>query len=146
MSRKDARQDEWDARFGKPQKLRRQRGGGLNQGLTLILLGIGLPLVTFFLQVDGALRFSAREQVFERTLTPNEKQEIRAAVTRHQAKLDAVERVVEKIKEKYRGEIGEGYDRDVWVVTIKEGLAIPYKYVLAVGALILLVGVGRLFA
>ena len=143
MSRKDARRDEWDARFG-AQKVGRPRGGGLNRGLALMLIGAGLPLVTFFLQVDGALRFSSRDQIFERTLTPAEKQEIRAAVAKQQAKLDTVQRIVEKIKEKYRGETGAGYERDVWVVSIKEGLAIPYKYVLALGALIFLVGLGRL--
>ena len=52
--------------------------------------------------------------------------------------------IVEKIKEKYRGETGASYDRDVWVVHVKEGLAIPYKYVLALGGLLVLVGVGKL--
>jgi hypothetical protein len=143
MSRKDARQDEWDARFA-PEKVRRFRGAGRSQGLTLMLLGVGIPLVLFFVQVDGVLRFSTQDKVFERTLTSAEQQEIRAAVVQHQAKLDTIQKAVEKIKEKYRGETGASYEQDVWVVHVKDGLAIPYKYVLALGALLFLVGLGKL--
>jgi nitrogen regulatory protein PII len=144
MSRKDARRDEWDARY-MPGKPRRSWGGGRSQGLTLMLIAVGIPLVAFFIQVDGALRFSTQDKVFERTLTAAEQQEIHAAVLKYQAKLDTVQQIVETIKEKYRGETGESYDRDVWVVHVKEGLAIPYKYVLALGALLFLVGLGKLF-
>ncbi len=143
MSRKDARRDEWDARFA-PQKVRRMRGAGLNQGLTLIILALGIPLVTFFIQVDGALRVSTRDKVFERTLTAAEQEEIRAVIAKQQAKLDTIQKAVEKIKEKYRGETGASYERDVWIVHVKEGLAIPYKYVLALGALLFVVGLVRL--
>ena len=143
MSRKDARRDEWDARFA-PDKVRRPRGAGRSQGLALMLLGVGIPLVVFFIQVDGAVRFSTQDKVFERTLTSAEQQEIRAAIVEHQAKLDTVQKAVEKIKEKYRGETGASYDRDVWVVHVEDGLAIPYKYVLALGALLFLVGLGKL--
>ena len=143
MSRKDARRDEWDARFA-PDKVRRPRRAWRSQGLSLMLLAVGIPLVVFFIQVDGAVRFSTQDKVFERTLTSDEQQEIRAAVAEHQAKLDNVQKIVEKIKEKYRGETGASYDRDVWVVHVKDGLAIPYKYVLALGALLFLVGLGKL--
>jgi hypothetical protein len=142
-TRKDVRKDEWDARFA-PAKPRRFRGAGHSQGFTLMLLGIGLPLVLFFIQVDGALRFSTRDQIFERTLTTAEQQEIHEAIVKHQAKLGTIERVVETIKQKYRGETGASYDRDVWVVHVKDGLAVPYKYVLALGGLLFLVGVGKL--
>lgn len=143
MSRKDARRDEWDARYA-PEKVRRTWGAGRQQGLMLMILAVGIPLVVFFIQVDGAVRFSTRDKVFERTLTSAEQQEIHAAVVKHQAKLDTIQKIVEKIKETYRGETGASYDRDVWVVHVKEGLAIPYKYVLALGALLFLVGLGRL--
>jgi len=143
MSRKDARRDEWDARYA-PEKVRRPRGAGRSQGLTLMLLAVGIPLVVFFIQVDGALRFSTQDKVFERTLTSAEQQEIHQAVVNERAKLDTVQKVVEKIKEKYRGETGESYDRDVWVVHVKDGLAIPYKYVLALGGLLFFVGLGKL--
>jgi hypothetical protein len=142
-NRKDVRRDEWDAR-NVPAKAKRQLGAGRSQGLTLMLLGIGIPLIVFFIQVDGAVRFSTQDKVFERTLTSAEQQEIRAAIVAHRAKLDAVQRIVEKIKEGYRGETGASYDRDVWVVHVKEGLAVPFKYVLAVGALFFLVGIGKL--
>ena len=122
----------------------RRRGSGRNQGIMLILLAVGIPLVVFFLQEDGALRFSNTDRVFERTLTQAEKQEIQAAVNKHKAKLDKIQRVIEEVKEKYRGETGESYDRDVWVVHVKEGLAIPFKYVLAFGAILFLIGIGKL--
>ncbi len=141
-TRKDARRDEWDARF--VEKPVRRRGSGRNQGIMLILLAIGIPLVVFSIQVDGALRFSSKDMVFERTLTAAEHQEIRAAIDKHKANLDTVQRIVEEIKETYRGETGASYERDAWVVHVKEGLAIPFKYVLGLGALLFLVGIGKL--
>jgi len=109
-----------------------------------MLIAAGLPLVVFFLQTDGALRFYQQDKVFERTLTPQEKQEIRAAVAGHKAKLDTIQRIVEEIKETYRDETGAAYDRDMWVVHVKEGLAIPFKYVLGLGAILFLAGIGKL--
>ena len=141
MPKKD---DQWDARFMREAKTRRWGGSGRSQGLLLMLVAVGIPLVVFFLQEDGALRFSNTDRVFERTLTPAEKQEIQAAVDKHKAKLDKIQRVIEEVKEKYRGETGESYDRDVWVVHVKEGLAIPFKYVLAFGAILFLIGIGKL--
>jgi hypothetical protein len=142
-TRKEARRDEWDARRA-PEKVRRPRGAARNQALTLMLLAVGIPLVTYFIQVDGAVRFWTQDKVFERTLTDDEQKEIRAAVAKNKAKLDTVQRIVETVKEKYRAETGESYDRDVWVVHVKEGLAIPFKYILAFGALLFLVGLGKL--
>jgi hypothetical protein len=141
-TRKDARQDEWDARLP-PPKIRR-RGGGRNQGLLLMLVAIGIPLIVFFLQTDGALRFYEEDKVFERTLTPQEIQQIRTAIANHMMKLDTVQRVVEEIKETYRNETGASYERDMWVVHVKEGLAIPFKYVLGLGGIIFLIAVGKL--
>jgi hypothetical protein len=141
-TRKDARQDEWDARLPPPAK--RRRGAGRSQGLTLMLIAIGIPLVVFFIQTDGVLRFYEQDKVFERTLTPEEKQEIRTAISNHKMKLDTIQRVVEEIKETYRGETGASYERDSWVVHVKEGFAIPFKYVLGLGALLFLVGLGKL--
>lgn len=145
MSRKTARRDEWDARLMPEGKPPRRRGRGRNQGLTLMLLAVGIPLVLFFIQVDGVLRFSTEDKIYERALTAAEQQEIRAAIANEQAKLDTIQKVVEQIKEKYRSETGASYDRDVWVVHVKEGLAIPFKYVLALGALLFLIGLGKLF-
>jgi len=138
------KKDDWDARFAPEAKRTRWRGASRNQGLLLMLLAIGIPLVVFFIQVDGALRFSEQDKIFERTLTNAEQQEIRAAIDKHKAKLDTVQRIVEEIKETYRGETGASYERDVWVIHVKEGLAIPFKYVLAFGAILFLVGIGKL--
>jgi Tat protein secretion system quality control protein TatD with DNase activity len=109
-----------------------------------MLLAVGIPLVAFFIQVDGAVRFSKQDKIFERTLTAAEKQEIRAAIDARKARLDTIQRIIEEIKERYRNETGESYQRDAWVVHVKDGLAIPYRYVLALGALLFLVGIGKL--
>jgi len=143
FTRKEARRDEWDARNA-PGKPRRERGSRREVGLALMLLAVGVPLVAYFIQVDGAVRFSSVDKVFERTLTPDEQQEIRAAIDKHKAKLDTIQRIVEDVKERYRGETGASYERDVWVVHVKEGLAVPYKYILALGALLFLLGLGKL--
>jgi hypothetical protein len=142
-TRKEARRDEWDARLA-PGKPRRVRGSVRSQGLTLMLLGLGIPIVAFFIQTDGVLRYTTRDQIFERTLTSSEQGEIRAAIEKHKAKLDAVQRIVETVKERYRGQTGASYDRDVWVVHVKDGPAVPYTYVLAAGALLFLIGLGKL--
>ena len=138
------KKDDWDARYIPEAKRSRRRGGNRSQGLLLLLVAIGIPLVAFFFQVDGALRFYETDKVFERTLTQAEKQEIQAAVEKNKAKLDKIQRIIEEVKEKYRGETGESYDRDVWIVHIKEGLAIPFKYALAFGAILFLIGIGKL--
>jgi len=138
------KKDDWDARFAPEAKRTRQRGDGRSQGLLLMLIAIGIPLVVFFIQVDGALRFYETDKIFERTLTNAEQQEIRAAIDNHKAKLDTVQKIIEEIKETYRGETGASYERDVWVVHVKEGLAIPFKYVLALGAILFLIGIGKL--
>ncbi|MCX6568932.1 MAG: hypothetical protein NT147_07795 [Candidatus Aminicenantes bacterium] len=138
------KRDDWDARFAPEAKRSRRRGDSRSQGILLMLIAIGIPLVVFFIQVDGALRFSDQDKIFERTLTNAEQQEIRAAIDKHKAKLDAVQRLVEDIKESYRGETGASYERDVWVVHVKDGLAIPFKYVLAFGAILFLIGIGKL--
>lgn len=141
-TRKDARQDEFDAR--RLPEAKRRRGGDASQGLLLILLAIGIPFVVFFIQIDGALRFYEVDKVFERTLTAAEQQEIRVAIDKRKSGLDTMQKIVEEIKETYRGETGASYERDVWVVHVKEGFSIPYKYVLALGALLFLIGIGRL--
>lgn len=138
------KKDDWDARFAPEVKRTRRSGDCRSQGLLLMLLAIGIPLVVFFIQVDGALRFYETDKIFERTLTNAEQQEIRAAIDKHKAKLDTVQRIVEEIKETYRGETGASYERDVWVVHVKEGLAIPFKYILAFGAILFLIGIGKL--
>jgi hypothetical protein len=138
------KQDDWDARFAPEAKRRRRRSGGRTSGLLLMLIAIGIPLVVFFIQEDGALRFYETDKVFERTLTSEERQEIRQAIDKYKASLDKVQRVVEEVKQRYRGETGVSYERDVWVVHVKEGLAIPFKYVIAAGGLIFLIGIGRL--
>jgi hypothetical protein len=138
------KQDDWDARFAPEAKRRRRRGAGFGSGLLLMLIAIGIPLVAFFIQEDGALRFYEVDKIFERTLTSEERQEIRQAIDKYKASLDKVQRVVEEVKQRYRGETGVSYERDVWVVHVKEGLAIPFKYVIAVGALLFLIGVGKL--
>lgn len=58
------KRDDWDARFIPEAKTRRRGASGRSQGLLLILLAVGIPLVAFFLQEDGALRFYETDTVF----------------------------------------------------------------------------------
>jgi hypothetical protein len=135
--------DDWDARRLPPPRRPRIRRGR-RQGLLLILAAVGIPLAVFFFQDEGALRFSRSENVFERNITPTERREIRAAIDRYKARLDGIQKVVEEVKEKYRTEIGEGYYNERWIVRSKSGFAIPFKYFLALGAVLALVGIGKL--
>lgn len=133
---------DWNAKFAGYAKPRMSTGR--RQGLFIMLLAVGIPFVVFFFQKDGNIRITGKTQFFERTLTAKEKAEILLAVEKQRSNMDEVQRIVEEIKETYRSETGAGYERDMWVVHVKEGLAIPYKYVLGLGALLFLVGVGRL--
>jgi hypothetical protein len=135
--------DDWDARrLPLPRRPRVQRGW--RQGLVLILAAVGIPLAAFFFQDEGALRFARSENVFERNITPTERREIKDAIDRYKARLDGIRKVVEEVKERYRAEIGEGYYSERWIVHSKAGFAIPFKYVLALGAVLALVGIGKL--
>ena len=134
--------DEFDARFV-PEK-RPKLSEGRKQGLLWILLAVGLPLIVSLFQDQGALRFTKSEKIFERNITPRERQELREAVDQYRARLDTIQRVIEDVKAKYRGEIGEGYYSERWIVHDVEGFAIPFKYVLALGGLIALAGLAKL--
>lgn len=137
-----AKKDDWDARFI-PER-RRGISEGKKQGLLLLLAAVGIPLIVSFFQDDGALRFYPTERVFERTITPRESQEIKAAVARYKARLDGIERAVEEVKGRYRGMMGEGYTTERWVIHTVDGFAIPFKYFLAFGAVLALIGVAKL--
>lgn len=134
--------DDWDARTIPAKRPRFKEGR--RQGLLLILAAIGIPLIVFFFQDEGELRFYGSEKVFERNITPTERAEIRAAIDKQTARLDKIQRAIEEIKQKYRGQIGEGYYRERWVVHSKEGFAVPFKYFLALGGIIGLIGLGKL--
>ncbi len=135
-------QDEWDARF-KPYKKPRI-SEGRRQGLFLILLAMGIPLMAFFFQDDGELKVYGEHKIFERNVTPPERDAIKLEIEKYKAGLDRIQRIVEDVKEQYRAEIGEGYYQERWVVHSKDGLAIPFKYFLGLGALLLLIGLGKL--
>ncbi len=134
--------DEWDARTI-PLK-RRGISEGRKQGLLLLLVAVGIPLIVSFFQDDGALRFYPTERVFERTITPRESQEIKAAVDKYKAKLDGIQRAVEDVKQRYRGMMGEGYTTERWVIHTVDGFAVPFKYFLAFGAVLALIGIAKL--
>ena len=135
-------EDDWDARTIPKRKPRISEKR--KQGLLFLLIAVGIPLIVAFFQDRGALRFYPSERVFERTLTPRESLEIRAAVDRYKAKLDGIQRAVEDVKERYRGLMGEGYTTERWVVHTVDGFAIPFKYLLALGAVLALIGVAKL--
>ncbi len=117
---------------------------GRRQGLFIMLLALGIPVVVFFFQVDGEIRITGKTQFFERTLTAKEKAEILLAVENYKSGLDGIQKVVEGIKEKYRAGIGEDYYRDLWIVRVNDGFSLPYKYVLGLCGILFLVGVGKL--
>jgi hypothetical protein len=133
---------DWNARFAGYKKPRVSTGR--RQGLFVMLLAVGIPLVVFFFQVDGEIRITGKTQFFERTLTPREKAEILMAVEKHRSGMDEIQRIVEEVKEKYRAGIGEDYYRDLWVVRVNDGFSLPYKYVLGLCGILFLAGLGKL--
>lgn len=134
--------DDWDARFIPERK--RGLSEGRKQGLLLLLVAVGIPLIVSFFVDDGALRFYPSERVFERTITPRESQEIKAAVEKYRARLDGIQQAVEDVKARYRALMGEDYMTERWIIHTVDGFAIPFKYFLAFGAVLALIGVAKL--
>lgn len=130
---------EKDLRFKKRGVSERRRAG-----LLLILMGIGIPLILSFFQEEGEFRFFGKTRIVERTLIPQEKKEIELALQQKKNKMDDMQRVAEEVKEFYRKLLGEDYYKDKWIFREYHGFLIPFKYAIALGMLIGLVGLGRL--
>jgi hypothetical protein len=112
-------------------------------GISLILIGIGIPLILFFFQTNGEFRFLGNVQVFERSLTPAEINSIKEAIKEEKENMGTIQKTVEGVKEKYRKRMGVDYFKEKWTVQTKGGFAIPYRYFLAFGLILVLIGFGR---
>jgi len=112
-------------------------------GVSLILIGLGIPLVLFFFQTDGEFRFVGKVQVFERSLTPAEINSLKKVIQEKKENMGLVQKAVEGVKEKYRKRIGEDYYKDQWTVQVKGGFAIPFRYIIGFGLILVLLGLGR---
>jgi len=112
-------------------------------GVFLVLIGIGIPLILFFFQTNGEFRFIGNVQVFERSLTPAEVDSIQQAIQEKKENMSVIQKAVEGVKEKYRKRMGEDYYRNKWTVQTKGGFAIPYRYLIAFGLILVLIGFGR---
>ena len=113
-------------------------------GLMLILIGIGIPLILSFFQEEGEFRFFSKTRIVERALIPQEQKEIELALQQKKNSMDDVQRAVEEVKDIYRKLMGEDYYKDKWIFREYHGFLIPFKYAIALGMLIGLVGLGRL--
>ena len=112
-------------------------------GVLLILIGIGIPLVMFFIQTDGELRFFSSSFIAQRSLSPTEIAAIKKAIEAKKNQMGKVEKAAEAIKERYRKQMGEDYFKETWFVRRYSGFSIPFRYFLALGLLLILVGIGR---
>lgn len=112
-------------------------------GVFLILVGIGIPLILFFIQTDGELRFFSSSFIAERSLSPTEVSEIKQAIQTKKSQMGKVEKAAEAIKERLRKQMGEDYFKETWFVRRYSGFSIPFKYTLALGSIFLIIGIGR---
>lgn len=112
-------------------------------GILLILAGIGIPLILFFIQTDGELRFFSSSFIAERTLSPIEVAEVKKAIEVKKSQMGKVEKAAEAVKQRYRKQMGEDYFKETWFVRRYGGFSIPFKYALALGSIFLLIGIGR---
>jgi len=116
---------------------------GRKTGVLLILMGVGFPLILSFFQSEGAFRFFSSSMIAERTLTPLEIKAVKAAVDEKKNGLDEVQKAVALVKEAYREQMGENYFKDIWRVRKYHGFIIPFKYAIAIGLLLALIGLGK---
>lgn len=112
-------------------------------GVLLVLIGIGIPLIMFFIQTDGELRFFSSSFIAERSLSPTEVAEIKKAVEAKKNQMGKVEKAVDAVKQRYRKQMGEDYFRETWFVRRYSGFFVPFRYFFALGLLLILVGIGR---
>ncbi len=112
-------------------------------GFILILVGIGLPLIIFFLLESGSLRLFSSTMVAERSLTPREIIEIKRIIIERKKRMTGIEKAVEEVKESYRKKLGEDYFKERWLVRWEKGFILSFKYILAIGSLFFLVGLGK---
>lgn len=129
---------EKDLRFKKKGVSERRR-----TGILLILIGIGIPLILSFFQEEGEFRFYSKTRIVERGLIPQEQKEIELALHQKKQKMSDTQRVAEEVKDVYRKLLGEDYYKDKWVFREYHGFLIPFKYAIAFGMLIGLIGLGR---
>ena len=130
---------ERDLRFKKKGVSERRRSG-----ILLVLIGIGIPLILSFVQEEGEFRFYSRTRIVERGLIEQEQKEIELALLKKKQSMDETQRVVEEVKDAYRKLLGEDYYKDKWMFREYHGFLIPFKYAIALGMLIGLVGIARL--
>ena len=129
---------EKELRFKKKGVSERRRSG-----ILLVLIGIGIPLILSFVQEEGEFRFYSKTRIIERGLIEQEQKEIELALLKKKQNMDETQRVVEDVKEAYRKLLGEDYYKDKWMFREYHGFLVPFKYAIALGMLIGLVGLGR---
>jgi hypothetical protein len=128
-----------DLRFKKRGVSERRR-----TGIMLVLIGIGIPLILSFFQEEGEFRFYSKTRIMERGLIEQEQKEIELALLERKKDMDETQQVVEEVKDVYRKLMGEDYYKDKWMFREYHGFLIPFKYAIALGMLIGLIGLGRL--
>lgn len=116
---------------------------GRKTGILLILIGIGLPLILSFIQDNGEFRFYNSSLVAERSLAPDEIVSIKKAIAEKKQRMDSLQRVSEEVKSIARKQLGEDYFKDKWTVREYSGFSLPFKYVIALGLLFVLIGIGK---
>lgn len=133
----------------------------IKTGLLIIVVGIGIPIVSFFFQTEDLVfkLGSPTYKEIERKLTPDEIKAI------EEDRVKTLERMREneiKARKAYRHEeakwirwmievferehtlFGEDYYKETWIIKSKAKLVIPYKYFLGIGFILIFVGIGKI--
>lgn len=112
-------------------------------GIILLLIGLGLPLVLYFFQDAGQLGFHRSSIIAERSLTQREATEIKRAIEQEKKRMGRIERAIEEVRERYRRLADQDLHKDRWVIKYNVGFSIPFKYIVALGIILALLGVGK---
>lgn len=133
----------------------------IKTGLLIIVIGIGIPIVSFFFQTEDLVfkLGSPTYKEIERKLTPVE---IKAIEEVRAGRLERMRESEIKARDQYRGEeakyirwmietyeaehtlFGEDYYKEKWLVKSKAKLVIPYKYFLGIGFILIFIGIGKI--
>jgi hypothetical protein len=115
-------------------------------GISLILIGLAIPIVLFFFQYDyGVIYESQTTNVFERTLTPEEVLLVQKKLDELENKMVAIEDSIQRAilrQAVYKVFEMSNSENPVWKIRNVKTISIPFRQIVGVGIALIFLGFG----